>query len=214
MIFLRPVSPQSHPDAGLPVPQFLAAEGSSEAGLPIEKSFEGRIFKAAQGIHLAVLCARVFESPMSFMIRGIVLDQWDAKGFAEDLEGQGITAWLTERGPNQYFIAQSQNPEELAKIQLLEWGDFAFSAGTNLHHLRQSTDWNPSPAHPLDGLEVDIIELAWDGAFDVHGIYTDRPERVAKLALEDEMITFNPAEILLTESDVTGEGRRGWELFV
>ena len=214
MIFLRPVSPQSHSDAGVPVPQFLAAGGRPEPGLLIVKSFEGRIFRAEQGMHLSSLCARAFESPMTYMIRGLVQDQWDARGLAQNLERQGIGAWLTERGPNKYFIAQSQNPEDLAMIQLLEWGDFAFTAGTNLHHLRQSNDWNPSPAIPLNGAAADIIELAWEGTFDVHGIYTDWPWRIAELALEDKRVTFNSEEILLNESDVTGEGRRTWELFL
>ena len=213
MIFLRPVSPQSHSDAGLPLPQFLAAGGSPEPGLLIAESFVGRIFRAEQGMHLSALCARAFESAMTYMIRGLVLDQWDAKNLAENLERQGIGAWLTERGPNQYFIAQSQNPEDLAKIQLLEWGDFAFTAGTNLHHLRQSNDWNPSPAHPLNGAEVDIVELAWNGAFDLHGVYSAGADRIAEFVLKDPEIIYNPREILLDESDVLGEGRRGWDLF-
>lgn len=214
MIFLRPVSPQSHSDAGLPLPQFLAAGGRVEPGLLIVESFEERIFRAEQGMHLASLCARAFESPMTYMIRGLVLDQWDAKGLADNLERQGIGAWLTERGPNKYFMAQSKNPEDLAKIQLLEWGDFAFTAGTNLHHLRQSNDWNPSPARPQSGAEIDIIELAWEGTFDVHGVYADLPAKIAELAIEDERVAFNPEKILLNESDVTGEGRRTWELIL
>ncbi|MBN9502282.1 MAG: hypothetical protein J0H02_10960 [Armatimonadetes bacterium] len=96
----------------------------------------------------------------------------------------------------------------LPSVPLEAFGDYAFGLTPDRISVPERS-WNPREVMGGDG-SVELIELAWEGAFEAHGLCTSLDLDAVRFP---RAVIYRSEPVVLSASDVTLHGRSGRELF-
>lgn len=213
MLVIRPVGsyPSSHGDK---VPDYIAAHADVWwIEHQTTKNIFGRLWDWSD---VSLLFSLISKHPHDLvLIRGLVPDEsseWESLLRQAKAVGINVYEQMTLEGSSFLLSLRSQNLSRSKHLSLPKWGDYAFTL-LDQHYSMQLTDTFLSPRMHLPHSLCDIIELSWNGAFEVHGVYLSDYIREIHFNNHSPNVWLNPNPIDITEDMIDGEGPGQYEMF-
>jgi len=217
MLVFRPVKsyPATSADEG---PAFLVAHAKRDwKMLQSTTNIYGRLWYWPDIAHFFSTISQSFDN--TILIRGVITDeskQWER--FKSSLQ-----PWMSFSADNDCennlfalsFAASRLN--DSVGLLLPEWGDYAFSIVEPSTIATTSSDSSCDclvrPEDRYRAATFELIELPWNGAFEVHGAYTTGKYLPIPFNRMKDFVWLNPVPINVTDELIEGEGPGPYRLF-